>query len=301
MLLLWIATALATDLTVRQAPCPYGTGLVKIYDLRSANNNGGYDSDLARYATEGQFRTHAMSTCPDTMFSLYGEDMDDTIDPNKTAAIEAALAKVLATIPDRASPAVWDRYAIGAAMYRALGEPPEIVGDVYLEASWTARDEAVGVYVGLEGPKHADEELKKGQAMLATVDGASKKTLLFNLARIAERAGHREARDRYLDLFAKEPLEARERQALERFQRATRDAEPRLQDLAIAEYRKALASGKLEGSSEARVQYLLADLLRRRGATSEAKALYAKVAARTDTPPELATMAGYLQNASSVR
>ena len=299
MLLLWIATALATDLAVRQADCPYGTGLVKIYDMRSANNTGGYDSDLARYATQGQFRTYAMSTCPDTMFSLYGEDMGDTIDPNKNAAIASALEKVLATIPK--SPAVWDRYAIGAAMYRALGEPPEIVGNVYLEASWTARDEAVGVYVGLEGPKHADEELKKGQAMLATVDGAAKKTLLFNLARIAERAGHRDARDRYLDLFAQEPLDARDREALERFKRVTRDTEPRLQDLAIAEYRKALAGGKLEGVNEARVQYLLADLLRRRGATSEAKALYEKVAARTDTPPELAEMAGYLKSASIVR
>jgi hypothetical protein len=300
MLLFWIATALATDLAVRQAECPYGGGLVKVYDLRSANNTGGYDSDLARYATQGQFRTHAMSTCPDTMFSLYGEDMDDTIDPRKHDAIASALAKVLASIPNRASPAVWDRYAIAAAMYRALGEPPEIVGDVYLEASWTARDEAVGVYVGLEGPKHADEELRKGRAMLATVDAGARKTLLFNLARIAARAGHREARDRYLDLFAKEPLDARDRAALDRFRTATRDVEPRLQDLAIAEYRKALAGGHLTGASEARVQYLLADLLRRRGATSEARALYEKVAARTDTPPELAEMAGYLRNAPSV-
>jgi hypothetical protein len=301
MLLLWISTALATDVVVRQATCPYGSGLVKIYDLRSSNNNGGYDSDLARYSTQGQYRTYAMSTCPDTMFSLYGEDMDETIDPNKHGLIASALAKVLATIPDRESPAVWDRYAIAAAMYRALGEPPEIVGNVYLEASWTARDEAVGVYIGLEGPKQADEELKKGQAMLPTLDAAARKTLLFNLARIAERAGHVAARDRYLDLFAKEPLDPRERAALEKFRTATRDVEPRLQDLAIAEYRKALAQGHLEGESEARVQYLLADLLRRRGSTTEAKTLYAKVAARGDTPPELAEMAGYLQSAPSVR
>ena len=300
MFLLWISTALATDVTVRQAACPYGSGLVKIYEVRSANNTGGYDSDLARYATQGQFRTYAMSTCPDTMFSLYGEDMGRTIDPNKKAAIDSALAKVLSTIPDRASPAVWDRYAIAAAMYRTLGEPPEIVGDVYLEASWTARDEAVGVYVGLEGPKEADEELKKGQAMLPTVAAADRKKLLFNLARIAERAGHATARDRYLDLFAKETLDARDREALERFKRATREAEPRLQDLAIAEYRKALAAGHLEGASEARVQYLLADLLRRRGAAAEAKALYEKVAARPDTPADLAQMAGYLKSAPSV-
>ncbi len=300
MLLLWIASALATDVTVRQAACPYGTGLVKIYELRSANNNGGYDSDLARYATQGQFRTYAMSTCPDTMFSLYGEDMSGTIDPNKKAAIADALAKVLTTIPDRTNPAVWDRYAIAAAMYRTLGQPPEIVGDVYLEASWTARDEAVGVYVGLDGPKEADEELRKGQAMLPTVDATDRKKLLFNLARIAERAGHAAARDRYLDLFANDTLDAHDREALEKFRRATRDAEPRLQDLAIAEYRKALAAGHLDGAGEARVQYLLADLLRRRGSVTEAQALYEKVAARADTPADLAQMAGYLQSAPSV-
>src|SRR5436190_19005265 len=204
LLLVSLSSARATDVTVRQASCPYGTGVVKIYDLRSANNTGGYDSDLARYSTQGQFRTYAMSTCPDTMFSLYGEDMGGTIDPNKNGAIADALAKVLTTIPNRTSPAVWDRYAIGAAMYRALGEPPEIVGDVYLEASWTARDEAVGVYAGLQGPKQADDELKTGQAMLATVAATDRKKLLFNLARIAERAGRSDARDRYLDLFAKE-------------------------------------------------------------------------------------------------
>jgi tetratricopeptide (TPR) repeat protein len=300
MLLWWIATALATDVTVRQAACPYGTGLVKIYDLQGANNKGGYDSDLARYATQGQFRTYAMSTCPDTMFSLYGEDMGNTIDPKSNAAIASALANVLPTIPDRVNPAVWDRYAIAAAMYRALGQPPEIVGDVYLEASWTARDEAVGVYIGLEGPKAADEELQKGQALLPTVNAADRKKLLFNLARIAERAGRPTTRDRYLDLFAKETLDAREQAALEKFRAATRDAEPRMQDLAIAEYRKALADGHLEGVGEARVQYLLADLLRRRGATAEAKTLYEKVAARSDTPADLAAMAGYLERAPSV-
>ena len=300
MLILWISMALATDVTVRQASCPYGTGLVKIYDLQGANNKGGYDSDLARYATQGQFRTYAMSTCPDTMFSLYGEDMGGTIDPKSNAAIAAALAKVLTTLPNRTNPAVWDRYAIAAAMYRALGEPPEIVGDVYLEASWTARDEAVGVYVGLQGPKQADEELQKGQAMLATVDAADRKKLLFNLARIAERAGRSATRDRYLDLFAKETLDARDQEALAKFRAVTRDAEPRLQDLAIAEYRKALAAGHLHGASEARVQYLLADLLRRRGAFAEAKTLYEKVAARADTPADLAQMAGYLKSAPSV-
>ncbi len=299
MVLLWIATALATDVTVRQIDCPYGTGLVKVYDLQSANNTGGHDSDLARYASQGQFRTYAMSTCPDSMFSLYGEDMGDTIDPRKNAAIASALAKVIATLPDREHPAVWDRYAIGAAMYRALGEPPEIVGDVYLEASWTARDEAVGVYIGLEGPQGADEELEKGAAMLPTLQGATRRTLLFNLARIAERAGHNGTRDRYLELFAKEELDAREKAALAAFRAATK-VEPRLQDLAIAEYRKALAANKLEGADEARVQYLLADLLRRRGSATEARSLYAKVAARADTPAELAPMARYLRDASSV-
>jgi tetratricopeptide (TPR) repeat protein len=185
-------------------------------------------------------------------------------------------------------------------MYRVLGEPPEIVGDVYLEASWTARDDAVGVYVGLQGPKQADDELKKGQAMLATVDAADRKKLLFNLARIAERAGRSATRDRYLDLFAKETLDAADRAALEKFRTATREQEPRLQDLAIAEYRKALAAGHLHGASEARVQYLLADLLRRRGAFAEAKTLYEKVAARADTPADLAQMAGYLKSAPSV-
>jgi tetratricopeptide (TPR) repeat protein len=298
MVLWWIpAVALATDVSVRQIDCPYGTGLVKVYDLRGTNTAGGYDSDLARYASQGQYRTYAMSTCPDTMFSLYGEDMGDTIDPKKHAAVAQALSKVLATLPNRESPALWDRYAIAAAVYEALGTAPELVGDVYLEASWTARDEAVGVYLGLDGPKAADQALRDGRALLTTADVATRKTLFHNLARVAERAGYPALRDHYLDRFANEALTAKEKAALATFRAAVK-AEPRLQDLAIAQYRKALANGHLDGAAEARVQYLLADLLRRRGALEEARELYAKVVAGGAAPADLLAMAGYLQNAT---
>jgi hypothetical protein len=282
---------------VRQIDCPYGTGPVKVYDLRLANSAGGHDSDFARYASQGQYRTYAISTCPDTMFSLYGEDMDDTIDPNKNAAIAAALAKVLATLPSPQSPTLAERYVIAAAVYEALGKAPEVVGNVYLEASWTARDEAVGVYLGLEGPKGADEALREGRAMLAGADVAARKTLLYNLARVAARAGYPELRDDFLDRFASESLTAKEKAAVATFRNATK-VERHLQDLAIAQYRKALAAGHLEGAARARVQYVLADLLRRRGSIAEARTLYAAVIARADTPPELVEMAGYLQKAS---
>jgi len=152
----------------------------------------------------------------------------------------------------------------------------------------------VGVYVGLEGPKAAWETLGKGKTELARdLTPTQRKLVLYNLARVAERGGFIAERDAYLARFAAEDLDSDEQAALDRFKEGIA-AEPRYQDLAIAEYRKALALGHLPHSEEVRATYLLADLLRRRGHADEARREFKKVLSSSDVPDDLHQMAQFL-------
>ncbi len=296
LLLLAALPASATQIAVRTGTCPLGGGPVKIYDEVSASTVGGMDSDLATYTAGGQFRAYAIATCPDNLFSLYGKDMGVRFDEAVARELRAELARARAELSDLDDPPVWERYGIAARMYRVLGKDPLFIAQVYVEASWTARDEAVGVFRGVKGPPGIVGLLRQGEAELAgDLDPAKRRTLLFNLARLAERGGYPALRDRYIDEFARSgPLDAEEQAALDRFRRMTTEIEPRYQDLAIAELREGLRREGLDRDDKIRATYLLADLLRRRGHDEEALGLYSLVAAEPGAPPDLRELALFL-------
>ena len=66
---------MAASFTMRTAQCPIGEGQVRIYDVVSDNQLGGFDSDLATYSSGEQARHFLLSTCTTNYLSLYGEDM----------------------------------------------------------------------------------------------------------------------------------------------------------------------------------------------------------------------------------
>ncbi len=285
----------ATQVSNHDAACPIDADdTVRIYEQVSANTHGGYDSDGATYSTKGQFRAYAVSTCTRSLFSLYGGDMSMMIDAGQQNALKKALEKARAELSDPAEPTVWERYQLAAAMYQALGRGPLFVADLYLEASWTARDEAVGVYVTLRGPGDAREALALGEKELAKagLTDSQRRTLTWNMLRIAERGGFVAERDRWLAAFeALAPHSPAEAEALARFKQAALNVQPRYQDLAIASYRRALADAALPAEERLRATYLLADLLRRRGKGSEALPMFNVVLSDDRTPRELREMA----------
>ncbi|RME26330.1 MAG: hypothetical protein D6798_06935 [Deltaproteobacteria bacterium] len=289
----------ATRIRFHDQPCPLDPDdMVRIYEQVSANTHGGYDSDGATYSTEGQFRTYAVATCTRSLFSLYGGDMSMQLDDATRKRLARVLAETRATVlEDPADPKVWERYRIAAAMYEALGRGPLFLADLYLEASWTARDEAVGVYVALRGPADARQALTLGEQELQRTDltPAQRHTLIYNMARIAERGGFTAERDAWLDRFAAlDDLSPAEQAALERFREAAGRIEPALQDRAIDAYRAALADDSLQGEPRLRAAYLLADLLRRRGRLDEAMGWFQVVLSDDRTPRELREMALFL-------
>ena len=294
--LLFIQAALATGITYDEVPCPLGGAPARRFHKVAANRAGGYDSDLVAYSTKGQFRTHAISTCPDNLYSVYGDHIERAVTEDERPAVEAALSKVKKTLIDPDNPEVWERYVIAAHVYEALGRDSLDIAQIYLEASWTARDAAVGVYVGgLNGPAAAKSILAVGATELAKpLTDDKRKIVLYSLARVAHRAGDGPQRRAYLKKFAELSPSAEERTAMTRFTELADTTEPALQAMAIEHLRAGLSKPGRTQMQISHASYLLADLIRRTGGkSSEALTLYKAVTANTSTPPDIRRMAEF--------
>ena len=295
-MLMMLGTALATGVTHEEVDCPYGEGKVRRYHKVSSNNLGGYDSDLARYSTRAQFREFAVSTCPSNYFSMLGKDLNLVVPTDKASAIDSAIAASRSTWADRDNPEVWERYDTAARISAALGRDQLAIADLYLRASWTARDKAVGIYVGgLNGPQAAKEILDIGTKELAKdLTPEATKLLRYNLARVAHRGGFIAARDAHINAFLKlSTLTPEERQAGLRMQYIATVVEPALQANAVTALKAALAG---EGNEQRLIQarYQLADLQRRLGQNSAAKRDFHLVVQSKSAPDNVKDLAKFL-------
>lgn len=297
----WIlAAGLAHAIQVsgKDIACPVGGGTARVYTRVTNNAAGGYDSDLASYSAGGQWRAYRVATCKPSQLTLFGTDMEVGVPTARQAAVTAATQKAVAALPNPADPALWERYGLAVAAYEALGKDDVFLGDLWVEASWTARDAAIGYYENLQGPKAARALVDAGRGELAKpLSVADRKKVLYNLARVAHRGGFHDERDGFLTQFEKAgPLETRETKALTTFRTIAREVEPALQDKAIARYTAALR-GQLAHDEKVRVTYVLADLLRRRGRARDALPLYFLVANDTQAREDLRGMALFLADA----
>ncbi len=291
-----LSLALATQVTWHTEPCPLGEGPARVFEKVSANTHGGWDSDLASYSSEGQWREFALATCSENLYTVYARDIGQPLSPEQAKAAQARLAEISArTDPDTLQ--VWDRYLIAAEMYGLQGASPKALFELYMDASWTARDAAVGVYLGLEGPKAARELLNEGRAELdKELDPTTRKVLLHNLARVAHRGGWPVERDHYLRLFEEVgALTDREREVLDTFRHAN-VVEARLQELALVQVDLVLAGTIEDPQERARMGYLRADLLRRLRRLDEAKAGFDAVQKDPNLQADLIGVARFLES-----
>lgn len=268
----WMSTAQATGIHTSDAPCPIDDAdTVKLYFEVSSNEFGGFDSDGATYSSGTQFREHAISTCTKTLFSTYTKDMQQSFSPTDIAEINEWLTPL---VEQYSSLTTWDRYEIAAAFYRWKGKDPMFLGNLYLEAAWTARDKAVGIHPDLQGPVVADQVLAAGNAELQKpLTPEQRKMVMYNLARVAHRNARFQERDQYLEQFLNDPtLEQYERDAAKEFAHLTSTVEPRLLTLARAEFLVHLQKAPHDGHA----LYLVGDISRRLKDYEQARAHFAK-------------------------
>lgn len=293
---MWMGLSVAWAIQVagRDVPCPYGEGTARVFELVAANASGGWDSDFARYSSGEQFRKYAIASCASNLYTVYGSDMDEAVPESRRAAVQAALDGAVAGLSDRQDPPTWERYRVAGAIYGALGKDDAFLGELYLEASWVARDEAVGYYPGLEGPEAARKLVELGWAELKKpLSDADRKKVLHNLARVAHRGGFAEERDAFLAAWeAVGGLSPREVEVLGRFRHITRTVEPPLQERALAHLLTVLR-GNPPHDQKVTFSYLAADLARRLGRDREALPLYFLVANDQQADPVFRGLAGY--------
>lgn len=267
-----------------EVDCPLGKDYARVFSFSSQNQLGGYDSDLASYAKGEQFRTFAVSTCYDNYFSLYGTDFSITLTEEQQSKVQEVIAALRTKLMDPKNPLVWERYEIAAEIYRIINRPPHFLAQVYLEASWTVRDSFVGFHQGLHGPKSAQEILSLGPKELQkTLSPEQKKTLVFNLSRVAHRAGYPKLRDMYLNRFeALANLSPSDKKGLIYIRNIAIPKEKYYQEKAREELLRAVQNMEnLNKEERLHTQYLLADLHRRLGEPVLAKPLYEKVRAQS--------------------
>jgi hypothetical protein len=290
------SSAFATQIAIQTTTCPLDGASVKVFRQLSTNTHGGYDSDLCAYASNGQWRSYAVTTCEKDLFSLLSPDFDVVRDEATTAKLLKEAQAIRSENIDIDALKPWERQALATRFYRAMGKDDATLGELTLTSAWLARDEAVGVYEGLDGPVQAIALLDAGDGELErSLTVAQRKSVLYNLARIAHRAGENARRRAYLEAFERlTPLDDAERAALSRMRKMTTEIEPFYQDQAIALFRSWLNENNLPVSKVMRISYVLADSLRRRDRFREAFLLYAAVAGDEGAPQQLRELSIFL-------
>ena len=295
-LLLSLTLAHATQIEVEYVPCPLGGAQVEVSRLISQNSMAGWDSDGAVYSTQGQFRAFEVATCPNYALSLYGPDMEAGLSEEEIERLRPVVERLEGDYPRPDLLQVWDRYAMAATAYTALGRSDLDVARVWIKGGWTIRDAAVGEIVGLHGPLLTRQLLITGDGELARtdLDIEQRKILLFNMARAAHRGGYAAERDAYMARIVElGDLDKAEQRALSALSQAA-ELEPTYQRHAVAHLTRALESGTASRGEQAEIHYLMGDLLRRMGETELALAAFDSVADDRQAEDTFRKLASYL-------
>ena len=265
--LLWASMAFATQVEADMLPCAIGDEPTRVYRMLTKDSFGGWDSDGARYSLRGQWRSFAVATCPTNYLSLTSGDMREPLTEPEKEALAPLLAELADEVTDPEKLEVWDRWLIAARAYEALEREPWFVANVYLQAAWTVRDAAVGVYDGgLHGPSHVRAYLVAGEGELARTDitPEQRRVLQFNLVRMAHRGGFIKERNVLLKDLRAQNLNAKETDALAALERAA-ILEPQILEKAAPFLKTVADDASRTDEQRLHAQYLLADIARRSG------------------------------------
>lgn len=253
----------ATGLHSEEVSCPIGTDVAKQFFVLSSNEYGGFDSDGATYSSGMQFRNYEIATCSQNLYTALGTDMKKTWSSEEAKEILAVIEKSRLSFQNQKLPETWERYELAIEIYRWEGRSSPFLIELYQKATWSIRDEAVGIHEGLAGPTVADQVLELGSKELEKeLSSEQRKMVLFNLARVAHRNARFEQRTQFISEFMALPdLTSAELNTGARFKELTEVIEPKYLEKTKIEIEKHLQENPTDGQ----MLYILGDIYRRLG------------------------------------
>ena len=251
---------------------------VKIFVSTATNTRGGWDSDLAIYDSDAQFRNYQIATCTQSLFSMYGTDMVKLTESEKEL-LSQWYPSYQQNLPSAKNILTWQRYNIAADVYRKLDYDSAFLAELYMNGSWTIRDDMVGVH-RIEGPSEMQKLLKEGDKELSKqLTLEQRKLVIYNLARVAHRFGDDALSLSYIQKFEDIPnLSDQEQHVVRQFRQGI-IWEKEMQQKALIEI------GKIPKEKKNLIHILWeAEILRKQGRWEEALVLYKKLSTQTEYP-----------------
>lgn len=239
----------------------------------SANGAGGFDSDGCAYSSGPQPRSYGIVTSPTTLYSRSLERWREPIPEDRKEGLKAMLLSLGQDVDNARSLRAWQRYELAAAVERYLGGTQYEIGELYLAAAWTVRDNIVGLLPGVRGSADAWKKLTEELLpMVPTIDNDRGRTIAaFDLARLSHRGGFVHERDSFLEVVVDLPdigLDAQEKR-MEFLRRVAEEG--RLLAMAREAFTLGLQQGLGTKTDQAYYRYLIGDLSRRLGDFEDAE------------------------------
>jgi hypothetical protein len=280
-----MALSMISDIV--ECPVPYknsqsgaeSSNKAKVFISTASNTGGGWDPDLATYDSDAQFRNYQIATCSNSLFTMYGMDLVKLTETERILLTDW-FQDYKKNLPLPQDISTWQRYEIASDVYRKLGYDSAFLAELYMTASWTIRDDMVGVH-RINGPEEMEELLEQGEKELVkkSLTEQQKKMVLYNLARVAHRFGDEERTKHYITLFEKETSLSKEEQQVATLFRQSIEYEKNMRQKALQEI------SKIPESEKTMIHLLwTAEILRRRGELEDALPIYKKLSRQKDYP-----------------
>lgn len=314
--------------------CPVCQTDISARELMSSNTFGGVDTDFMSHAQGSSVLQIRPVTCLNCYFSgfvgafnRYSEPPAQEWDEEPVTTPPALIASVtfpatftaaikidrvlkpvisIASYTDQSEIPAWVRYDLIAQVYRLTGQPPRDLADLYLQASWSVRDEDNVIQmlsksdtelIGDFFKNKIRERFKDSSPNQATAEvglaydllketGSEKaeeiKASLMAALLFARRHGENQL---VLDILARllPLMEKAVGTALQEHLNASIAREREFQKLAIDHFTLCLAE-KNDTDLESRLIYLIGELNRRMGNFDQARTWFEKVRAIKDRP-----------------
>jgi tetratricopeptide (TPR) repeat protein len=297
-LVMTLATPTRATMTEEQAfTCPLDGTAFTGRVLSSSNRGGGVDSDFCVWSIGESPLQYEVQVCPKCFYARRNEDFNKPLPMATKQRLVKALTHWRKTHPevkdiDGVRPA--QRWELAAVCVMVRHNQPEIVGDLWLRASWARRHTGLaGLNMRIATPMDGFEQLDGLLYDLRKAKGEAFVETLFRVVMLAQRVGQVKRRDAALGMLEKANLDAKQAEHLAQLRQAFAD-EAMYQERAIAAFSRAIEQEIANAERTAFYLYLIGDMNRRLGRNDEALKYYKQAASAPEVRDDVRDMCAFM-------